>query len=246
LAFVREEPKTEFAPKKPRREASQPLPEGHLVARVAGEEAAFEAPIPLVEERLPPPSAPAPSPPSLPAAYHDDAFTAMARDPFTLWLYWDFSPETVHRAMEGLTDPRTKLRIYQGAHRVRDIDFALESGSYYVNDLSPGESYQAEIVFLGNEGERRVRLSNPVTLPGFGPSPWVDDRFATLPWDVRLPKGLDAFEQTILEGPEEGLEALWSHARRQGASDSWTLSRRGPRAGSHGFNRRRRANPEGS
>src|SRR5690606_28439600 len=147
LAFVREDPKTVVAGKDPPQEMNQPLPEGHLVARVAGEEAAFEAPIPLVEERLPPPLAPAPSPPPLPAAYHDDAFTAIARDPFTLWLYWDFSPETVQRAMEGLTDPRTKLRVYQGAHRFRDVDFALESGSYYVNDLSPGETYQAEIVF---------------------------------------------------------------------------------------------------
>lgn len=246
MAFVREDPTTVVVGKDPPQEMNQPLPEGHLVARVAGEEAAFEAPIPLVEERLPPPLAPAPSPPPLPAAYHDDAFTAIARDPFTLWLYWDFSPETVQRAMEGLTDPRTKLRVYQGAHRLRDVDFALESGSYYVNDLSPGESYQAEIVFLGNEGERRIRLSNAVTLPGFGPSPWIDDRFVTLPWDVRLPKGLDAFREATLEGPEEGLEALWSRTRRQGASDTWTLSRRRPHAGSHGFNRRPRATPEGS
>lgn len=193
----------------------EPLPEGHLVARIAGEEEAYRAPLPLVEEKLPPPTEPAPGPPPLPPAYFDGAFTAMARDPHTLWVYWDFAPEEVRAAMESIEDPRTRLRIHQGAHRVRDLDFALESGSYYVNDLSPGEVYQAEIVVVGRNGERSLRFSNPVRLPNIGPSPWADDRFATLPWDARLPKDLDAFTWPLPFG--EGLgSAAW---RRGGASD---------------------------
>lgn len=222
---------------------SQPLPEGHLVARVAGEEAAFEAPIPMVEEKLPPPPSPESGPPSLPAAYHDDAFVALARDPYTLWTYWDFAPETVWRAMEGLTHPRTKLRIYQGEHRVRDLDFALESGSYYVTDLSPGERYEVEIVFVGDEGERRVGRSNPVVLPNFGPSPWVDDRFATLPWEARL-GGARLFEGAPWEDFGEESEALGAWAQRGGASDSWIRPRR-PEAGSQDLFRRERAHEEG-
>lgn len=223
----------------------QPLPEGHMVARVAGEEEAFRAPIPLVEEKLPPPFEPAPGPPPLPAAYHDNAFVALARDPFTLWLYWDFAPDEVRRAMEGLQAPRTKLRVYQGEHRVRDLDFALESHSYYVNDLSPGERYQAEIVFVGRNGERRLgALSNPVHLPNFGPSAWSDDRFATLPWDARLPKGLDAFEQPLPFEWEEGMDRSWSTIRR-GASEVWHERRRRPEVGSAGFIRPAEAGREG-
>lgn len=191
-----------------------------MVARVAGEKEAFHAPIPLVEERLPPAPEPSPGPPPLPAAYRDDAFVALARDPFTLWLTWDFAPETVERAMEGLHDPRTKLRIYQGAHRVRDLDFALESTSYYVSELSPGESYQAEIVCIGANGERRLgERSNAVRLPNFGPAAWTDDRFATLPWDVRLPRGLHAVVEPF---PFPDSEALAQGSRtRRGASESW-------------------------
>lgn len=220
----------------PRRAAeghSVPLPEGHLVARVAGEEEVFEAPLPLVEEKLPPPASFAPGPPPLPTAYRDDTFVALARDPFTLWLYWDFAPETVQAAMSGLRSPRTKLRIYQGEHRVRDMDFALESGSYYINDLSPGERYQAEIVFVGDQGERRLgRRSNAVALPNFGPSGWAEDRFATLPWEAKLPKGLDAFERPL---PPELEDERYEPraAMRRGASEAWP--RRRPEAGSQVF-----------
>lgn len=201
---------------------TQPLPEGHLVARMAGEGEVFRAPLPLAEEKLASPPPVAPGPPPLPHAYHDDAFVALARDPYTLWLYWDFSKETVRAAVEGLRWPRTKLRIYQGEHRVRDLDFALESGSYYINDLSPGEEYQAEIVFVGQEGERRLgQRSNPVKLPNFGPASVAGDLFATLPWEARLPKGLDAFERPFTPGElDEHLQAVRGPSRR-GASDAW-------------------------
>jgi len=231
-------------PTPPAEPPSQPLPEGHLVARIAGEEAVFEAPIPVAEERLPPPPAPEPGPPPLPAAYHDDAFVLFARDPFTLWTYWDFAPETVRRAMEGLTNPRTRLRIYQGEHRVRDLDFALESGSYYVSDLSPGERYEAEIVFVGDEGERQVGRSNPVVLPNFGPSPWIDDRFATIPWGMQLsgrPGDLEA-----VPGEHAGEDrGGWERARRGGASEGWVGVGRRSEAGSLDLFRRERAQQEG-
>lgn len=222
---------------------SSPLSEGHMVARVMGEEEVHAAPIPLAEEKLPPPEAFAPGPPPLPSAYHDDAFVALARDPFTLWLYWDFAPETVREAMEGLRSPRTKLRIYQGAHRVRDIDFALESGSYYINDLSPGERYEAEIVVIGENGERRLgRRSNSVALPHFGPSSWAEDRFATLPIDTALPQGLDAFERPLPPELEEELAGRWG-SLRQGASEAWP--RRRPSAGSGSFLQSRIGREEG-
>lgn len=217
------------APEKgrPLDQAQEPRPEAFVVSRVAGEGAAFSAPVPLTEDALR--SAPAPEEPGprggtdylppLPAAYHDDTFVALARDPFTLWVMWDFAAGTVEAAREGLRSPRTKLRIFQEGQLSRDLDFALESGSYYVAELEPGRRYVAEIVYVGDNGERRIGSpSNPVDLPPVGRSFIVDDRFATLPWTSRLSRGLDLFARGA---PDEGaeLEEEWLLRRRGGASD---------------------------
>jgi hypothetical protein len=137
---------------------------------------------------------------------------ALPRDPATLWLFWDFAPATVARAMDGLRNPRTKLRVYAGDRLVRDQDFALESGSFYVNDLPPGGAYRAEVWFVGEDGERPVGWpAREVVLPSFGPSPVVDDRFATVPWGMPLSRRLDLFEKTVGEGgfPPERREELF-------------------------------------
>lgn len=214
-----------------------------MVSRVAGESAAFEAPVPLTEDALRsepvyeevrgPEGAPDYFPP-LPAAYRDDTFVALARDPFTLWLMWDYAARTIEAAREGLHNPRTKLRIFREGQLSRDFDFALESGSYYVSELEPGRRYVAEIVYVGDNGERRIGApSNSVDLPPIGRSFVVDDRFATLPWASRLSRGLDLFERgTPEEG--EGLEEEWLLRRRSGASDWVFEGKRRSDAGSFG------------
>lgn len=181
--------------------AREPRPEGYMVARVAGEGAAHEAPIPLTEDRLEETvaaidkaAAPPPAPVfdeglgDLPIGYGDDALVALPRDPETLWIYWDYAHPTIQQAMSGLENPYARLRIFEQGRLVREIDFALESRSFYVPNLSAGRHYRAEIYFLGTNGlERRLgRPSNSIGLPPRGPSPIVDDRFATLAWGTPL------------------------------------------------------------
>lgn len=168
-------------------EAEELRPEAHLVARVVGEEGLAEAPFPMREDFLAPPTQPEPPPLlDLPAAYHDDAFVALARDPNTLWVYWDFAPHTLGAAKEGLAAPRTKMRIFQDGRLRAELDFALESRSFYVHDLEPDHAYRAEIYFIGSNGERLLGKSNEIRLPPAGPSSWIDDRYLDLPWDRPL------------------------------------------------------------
>ncbi|MHB1844808.1 MAG: DUF4912 domain-containing protein, partial [Deltaproteobacteria bacterium] len=130
---------------------------------------------------------PAPSPAydeglgELPERYEDDAFVALPLDPQALFLYWDFAPATRDEAARGLRHPKTTLGIYSGGERLREVDFALESRSFYVRGLPAGRSYHAEIHFVGEGGERRRlgRPTNRVTLSPSGPSAIVDDRFVT-------------------------------------------------------------------
>jgi hypothetical protein len=176
--------------------------EGYFVARVRGEDAAREAPhpmaeagkdepyprwvegvgAPLYEEHLG----------ELPWGYGDDAFVALPRDPRTLFLYWDYARETVERGFEAMDHGRAQLWIFaragEGWDRLRTLDVAIESRSYYVHELEPGRTYRAEIHALDRQGRDRLvgRGSNAVTLPPVGPSPIVDDRFARIPWDMPL------------------------------------------------------------
>lgn len=177
-----------------------PDPDGFFVARVRGEDAIREAPHALVE---PPPEGDEDDEAVVPViadeqlgelawGYGDDAFVALPRDPRTLFLYWDWSPDTTARAFAGLDQPRAQLWIFEragaGWERVRTIEFALESRGYYVHDLQPGRLYRAEIHAVDRHGRERLLShgSNEVALPPVGPSSLVDDRFVRIPWDLPL------------------------------------------------------------
>ena len=124
----------------------------------------------------------------LPQRYYDDSFVSLPLGPDALFFYWDFRTETESAAREGLPRPRAVLTLYSGGRAVEHIDFALESRAYYVRSLEPGETYEAEIFFVGENGDRRRvgRASNAVTLPPRGASPIVDDRFVSFPWGAPL------------------------------------------------------------
>ena len=71
-----------------------------------------------------------------------------------------------------------------GWTRVKVLDFALESRSYYIHDLEPGRVYRAEVHVVDRHGRERLvpRSSNEMMLPPVGPSPLVDDRFMRILW----------------------------------------------------------------
>ena len=145
-----------------------------------------QAEIDLVEENLG----------ELPFGYGDDSVGLLARDPHTLWVYWDFAEQTARRAHEGLPNSRAVLRLFDGGHLVREVDIALESRAWYLHHVTPGRHYRAEIQFVGVHGEaRRVGpSSNAMRVPNEGPSPVIDDRFIKLPWDVPFQRSAELIE----------------------------------------------------
>ena len=129
----------------------------------------------------------------LPWSYGEDVFVGLPRDPRTMFFYWDHSEETRNRGFEWLDRPRAQLRVLalrsDGEwETVRVAEFALESRGFYVHDLEPGRTYRGMIVAVSTDGRERLvgEPSNEVALPSSGPSPVVDDRFATIPWDLPL------------------------------------------------------------
>lgn len=194
----------------------EPDPEGYMVARVAGEDAVRGAPHPMTEsameaQRRPPPVRDLPAEQQtwpndydeqlgeLPWSYADDVLVVLPRDPRTLFLYWDHGEETVREAFRDLDGGRAQLWIFARASgggwtRVRAVDFALESRSYYVHDLDPSGLYRAEIHVVDRRGADRLlgSPSNETALPQVGPSPIVDDLFLRILWGEPLDRRLRA------------------------------------------------------
>jgi hypothetical protein len=129
----------------------------------------------------------------LPWSYGEDVFVGLPRDPRTMFFYWDHSEETRKRGFEWLDRPRAQLRVLalrgDGEwETVRVAEFALEARGFYVHDLEPGRTYRGMIVAVSTDGRERLvgEPSNEVALPSSGPSSVVDDRFATIPWELPL------------------------------------------------------------
>jgi chemotaxis protein histidine kinase CheA len=173
-------------------QAAEPLMEGFFVARLMGERelrrhhlteaqspAAVGSGVEGFKEDLG----------ELPLDYGDDLALALARDPHTLFITWDFSPAAQARATAGLKSPRSLLRVFDGDRLVREVEFALESRSFYIHGLPPGRPYRVEAYFVGLEGRsRRIGQStHPLTLPQTGPSQDTSVRFMQMPPPPQVP-----------------------------------------------------------
>ncbi|MFB1479794.1 DUF4912 domain-containing protein [Corallococcus sp. RDP092CA] len=167
--------------------AAEPLMEGFFVTKMAGEEEARRHH--LLEEQAPrlPPADASPERDerlgTLPLDYHDDAMVLLARDPHTLFVFWDFSDASRSRALDDLPAPRAVLKVFEGEGVSREVDFALESRSFYLQGMTPGRTYRVEAHFVGADGRsRRIgHSSNRATLPPAGPSADTSIRFLRMP-----------------------------------------------------------------
>jgi len=182
------EPVEPPAPAHVEQHAAEPLVEGFFVARVAGEQEAWRHHLTESQGRRPREALGSPdyheNLGELPLDYEDDTVLLLPRDPFTLFILWDFSTAARERALAGLTSPRAVLRVYDDSDvLLRVIDVALESRSYYIHGLSPGHPYRVEAHFVGGDGRsRRIgHSSNRVFLPPAGPSSDTSVRFLRMP-----------------------------------------------------------------
>ncbi|NOK39011.1 DUF4912 domain-containing protein [Corallococcus exercitus] len=167
--------------------AAEPLVEGFFVTKMAGEKEARRHH--LLEEQAPrlPPADASPEQDerlgNLPLDYHDDAMVLLARDPHTLFVFWDFSDASRNRALDDLPSPRAVMKVFDGEGVSREVDFALESRSFYLQGMTPGRTYRVEAHFVGSDGRsRRIgHSSNRATLPPAGPSADTSIRFLRMP-----------------------------------------------------------------
>src|SRR5262249_42223593 len=91
---------------------AEPIIEGFFIARVAGEgEARRHHLVEGTARRSEPKARMEDGLGELPTGYEDDSLRALARDPSTLFVSWDFHPRTLERAAADMKSPRVVLRL---------------------------------------------------------------------------------------------------------------------------------------
>ena len=130
----------------------------------------------------------------LPWAYGDARLVSLVRDPATLFVYWDFSPQQIDQAFNGLGAARAHLKLFTpraGVNElVRDTEVHLEARGWYVRELSPGTELRAELWAVGASGARMLRAARPVKLPAETPSEQLETFYLRLPLDHSLRDGI--------------------------------------------------------
>lgn len=147
---------------------------------------------------------------------------AVARDPVTLFAFWDFPSPSWEAAAVGLSSPRPVLRVFQGSQLVQELDFTPEARGFYVHHLTPGQRYRVEAHLLSPDGRsRQVGCSSQlVELPRSGYSDGNEARFAQIAWDVPLPQATPEQSRVMDAATARALASRFDPpASRQGSSE---------------------------
>ncbi|MGH8093807.1 MAG: DUF4912 domain-containing protein [Chthoniobacterales bacterium] len=154
-------------------------------------------------------------PNELPASYGTDLLYVVARDPNSLFLYWDLNWTRLF-ARAGLSPREIQLRIYRGDDSVeatREIN--PFRGHCYVDVAAAGTTYFCELgCFDGNVWKSLARSATTMT-PESGVSDDLSATFATLPIHLSFQRLLDIFRMTRSDGQAlaSSVAALQENAR---------------------------------
>lgn len=130
----------------------------------------------------------------LPWGYGDGRLVGMVRDPATLFVYWDFSPQQIEQAFAGLGPARAVLKLWNtrnaAGEMIRETEVHLEARGWYVRDLPPGHELRAEMWAVGERGARLLRAARPVKMPPAAPSDQLETFYLRLPLEHSLRDGI--------------------------------------------------------
>lgn len=182
-----------------------------------------------------------PSLPPLPSGYNDNRLVLLARDPYWLYAYWDFSAEQIGKVLTelGTAEARPILRIFDvtyldfnGTNAWNHLDIALApfATSWYIPVSRADASYCAEVGYLAADGRfAALGQSNVVATPRAGVSPINTVQWFTPPEQqpsaVPDPQKQSLFPPTAPPAGSHGREAPSSAQSAAQHPSSWTLNR---------------------
>ncbi len=204
---------------------AEPVVEGFFVARIAGESEVRRHHLTAVNAS----QEPSPREPlaEVPQRYEVDRLVLLARDPVTLFTFWDLTPKTRGDRHQA------QLRLYDNGHEVRRVEVPLDAPSWYHYELQPGRLYRAELWERLEDGtERSLGLvSNEVALPHDDLSADTRVRFMRVSPDVPLNRRERRRDEGAQAAPDSGeprprgisLEVLRERWEPGANSGSWQL-----------------------
>lgn len=132
----------------------------------------------------------------LPWVYGDQRLVALVRDPNTLFVYWDFSPQQIEQAFHNLGPARAVLKLWSTrGEMVREAEVNLPARGWYVRELPAGAELRVELWAVGEKGARMLRAARPVKMPPAMPSDQLDAFYLRILLAQSLRDGLPGTRQ---------------------------------------------------
>jgi len=167
----------------------------------------------------------------LPRVYAEKIFFAVARDPHTIFAYWNIDWSAIF-AEGPPVDRQVHLRVYKtDATEERNIAAEPMSGSCYLPVLQPRENYQVEIGYYQPQGVwNSVAISDVVTMPPDSVTPNADVDLATIPFHMSFQRLIYLFRAANGDAVTEIISRLQRRAvsdedRDLLSPDEWAILR---------------------
>jgi hypothetical protein len=137
---------------------------------------------------------------SLPAAYGTDLLYVIARDPKSLFVYWDLNWKRLF-ARAGLSARQVHLRIYRKEGSIEGTrEINPFRGHCYADVASAGTGYYCEIGCFEDDEWRGLVRSGEAATPEDRMSDDISAQFAMLPLHLSFQRLLDMVRATRPEG----------------------------------------------
>ena len=129
----------------------------------------------------------------LPRVYGAPLLFAIARDPRTLFVYWNVDWSAIFENAAPV-DRQVHLRVSRSGSEELMQPVEPMAGNYYLNVTEPGGNYRVEIGYFQPEGVwHLVATSEPVTMPAERVSGSDDLDVATIPFHLSFQRLIDSF-----------------------------------------------------
>ena len=163
----------------------------------------------------------------LPESYGTMKLYLVARDPQTLFAYWDLSRSQYQSAVHAAHDGKVFLEVYvPGEGRVQQIHIWDCHQHWYLQVNRPGAAFIAQLGYYRADGGLEVLTrSAEVCMPRDTLSPNTDARFVTIPYQVSF---RELCELIAIQG-QPGEELAETRARLQRSDYELPFQARVPR-----------------
>ena len=130
----------------------------------------------------------------LPRIYGRPIFFALARDPRTIFAYWNVDWGSIFASGEPF-DKSVYLRVLKATGETEsESPVQPMLGVYYATVSRPRADYRVELGYYESAGAwRTVAISDPVTMPPEDASEKLDVDVATVPFHLSFQKMIDLF-----------------------------------------------------